>query len=117
MRISDWSSDVCSSDLLKAFLVNRVGDFGFVLGIGLLYAYTDSLHYADVFAKADQLATLTFPGTAWQMLTVACLALFVGAMGKSAQAPPHAWLPGSMAGTTPISRSEEHTSALQSLMR
>lgn len=88
---------------LKAFMVNRVGDFGFVLGIGLLYAYTGSLQYADVFAQADRLATLIFPGTDWQMLTVACLALFVGAMGKSAQAPLHVWLPDSMEGPTPIS--------------
>lgn len=88
---------------LKAFMVNRVGDFGFVLGIGLLFAYTGSLQYADVFAQADRLATLVFPGTDWELLTVACLALFVGAMGKSAQAPLHVWLPDSMEGPTPIS--------------
>ncbi|HUH40250.1 MAG TPA: NADH-quinone oxidoreductase subunit L, partial [Castellaniella sp.] len=88
---------------LKAFMVNRVGDFGFVLGIGLLYAYAGSLNYGEVFAQADRLAGITFPGTDWQMLTVACLALFVGAMGKSAQAPLHVWLPDSMEGPTPIS--------------
>ncbi len=88
---------------LKAFLVNRVGDFGFVLGIGLLFAYTGSLHYGEVFAQADRLAGMAFPGTDWQLLTVACLALFVGAMGKSAQAPLHVWLPDSMEGPTPIS--------------
>ncbi len=88
---------------LKAFLVNRVGDFGFVLGIGLLFAYTGSLHYGEVFAQADRLAAIAFPGTDWQLLTVACLALFVGAMGKSAQAPLHVWLPDSMEGPTPIS--------------
>ena len=88
---------------LKAFMVNRVGDVGFVLGIGLLYAYSGTLHYADIFAQADKLATITFPGTDWHMLTVACLCLFVGAMGKSALAPLHVWLPDSMEGPTPIS--------------
>ncbi|WP_322996762.1 NADH-quinone oxidoreductase subunit L [Castellaniella sp.] len=88
---------------LKAFMVNRVGDFGFVLGIGLLYAYTGSLNYTEVFAQADRLGAIVFPGTDWQMLTVACLCLFVGAMGKSAQAPLHVWLPDSMEGPTPIS--------------
>lgn len=67
----------------KAFIVNRVRDFGFVLGIGLLYAYAGSLHYGEVFAQADKLGAIVFPGTDWQMLTVACLCLFVGAMGKS----------------------------------
>ncbi|CAM5780502.1 NADH-quinone oxidoreductase subunit L [Castellaniella caeni] len=88
---------------LKAFMVNRVGDFGFVLGIGLLYAYAGSLNYGEVFAQADKLGGIVFPGTDWQMLTVACLCLFVGAMGKSAQAPLHVWLPDSMEGPTPIS--------------
>ena len=88
---------------LKAFMVNRVGDFGFVLGIALLYANTGSLHYEAVFAQADRLAGLNFPGTDWHLLTVACLALFVGAMGKSALAPLHVWLPDSMEGPTPIS--------------
>lgn len=88
---------------LKAFLVNRVGDFGFILGIGLLLAYSGSLNYTDVFAARDQLATVTFPGTDWMMLTVACICLFIGAMGKSAQFPLHVWLPDSMEGPTPIS--------------
>ncbi|CAM5196577.1 NADH-quinone oxidoreductase subunit L OS=Castellaniella defragrans OX=75697 GN=HNR28_002497 PE=4 SV=1 [Castellaniella defragrans] len=88
---------------LKAFMVNRVGDVGFVLGIGLLYAYSGTLHYADIFSQADKLAAITFPGTDWHMLTVACLCLFVGAMGKSALAPLHVWLPDSMEGPTPIS--------------
>jgi NADH-quinone oxidoreductase subunit L len=88
---------------LKAFLVNRVGDFGFVLGIGLLFAYTGSMHYGDVFSQADKLGTLGFPGTDWKLVTVACLCLFVGAMGKSAQVPLHTWLPDSMEGPTPIS--------------
>lgn len=88
---------------MKAFLVNRVGDFGFILGIGLLLAYAGSLSYADVFAKKDELATLTMPGTDWMLLTVACICLFIGAMGKSAQFPLHVWLPDSMEGPTPIS--------------
>ncbi|WP_353194694.1 NADH-quinone oxidoreductase subunit L [Pusillimonas noertemannii] len=88
---------------MKAFLINRVGDFGFVLGIGLLFAYTGSMHYGEVFGKAEELSTIGFPGTDWQLLTVACICLFIGAMGKSAQVPLHAWLPDSMEGPTPIS--------------
>jgi len=88
---------------LKAFLVNRVGDFGFILGIGLLLAYGGSLNYGEVFAKGGELARLSFPGTDWGLLTVACICLFIGAMGKSAQFPLHVWLPDSMEGPTPIS--------------
>jgi NADH-quinone oxidoreductase subunit L len=88
---------------MKAFLINRVGDFGFVLGIALLFAYVGSMQYADVFGQADKLAGMTFPGTDWMLLTVACICLFIGAMGKSAQVPLHAWLPDSMEGPTPIS--------------
>jgi len=88
---------------LKAFLVNRVGDFGFILGIGLLLAYAGSMNYTDVFAAREQLATVIFPGTDWLMITVACICLFIGAMGKSAQFPLHVWLPDSMEGPTPIS--------------
>ncbi|HET9642820.1 MAG TPA: NADH-quinone oxidoreductase subunit L [Burkholderiaceae bacterium] len=88
---------------LKAFLVNRVGDFGFVLGIGLIAAYTGSLSYSDVFAKAPELGRLIFPGTGWMLITVICICLFIGAMGKSAQFPLHVWLPDSMEGPTPIS--------------
>jgi NADH-quinone oxidoreductase subunit L len=88
---------------LKAFLVNRVGDFGFLLGIGLLLAFAGSLNYGDVFAKRTELAALSFPGTQWGLLTVACICLFIGAMGKSAQFPLHVWLPDSMEGPTPIS--------------
>ncbi|MCQ8897221.1 NADH-quinone oxidoreductase subunit L [Limnobacter humi] len=88
---------------LKAFLVNRVGDFGFILGIGLVMAYAGSMNYAEVFAKANELAPLTFPGTDWPLLAVACICLFIGAMGKSAQFPLHVWLPDSMEGPTPIS--------------
>jgi NADH-quinone oxidoreductase subunit L len=88
---------------MKAFLVNRVGDFGFLLGIGLVLAYAGSMNYGEVFAKREALAALTFPGTHWGLLTVACICLFIGAMGKSAQFPLHVWLPDSMEGPTPIS--------------
>lgn len=88
---------------MKAFLINRVGDFGFVLGIGLLFASVGSMHYGDVFGQAARLGTETFPGTDWNLITVACICLFIGAMGKSAQVPLHAWLPDSMEGPTPIS--------------
>ena len=88
---------------MKAFLVNRVGDFGFILGIGLIVAYAGTLNYGEAFAKAPELAKLTFPGTDWMLITVACICLFIGAMGKSAQFPLHVWLPDSMEGPTPIS--------------
>ncbi len=91
---------------LKAFIVNRVGDFGFVLGIGLVYAYFGTLDYADVFAAAPAMATRAIefiPGTPWLLMTVICICLFSGAMGKSAQFPQHVWLPDSMEGPTPIS--------------
>ncbi|MUV21688.1 NADH-quinone oxidoreductase subunit L [Burkholderia thailandensis] len=88
---------------MKAFLVNRVGDFGFLLGIGLILAYAGSMNYGEVFAKRAELAALNFPGTQWGLLTVACICLFIGAMGKSAQFPLHVWLPDSMEGPTPIS--------------
>jgi len=88
---------------MKAFLVNRVGDFGFILGIGLIVAYAGTLNYTEAFAKADQLAALTLPGTDWMLVTVICICLFIGAMGKSAQFPLHVWLPDSMEGPTPIS--------------
>ncbi|KQM79740.1 NADH-quinone oxidoreductase subunit L [Xylophilus sp. Leaf220] len=88
---------------MKAFLVNRVGDFGFILGIGLIAAYTGTLNYAEIFAKKGELAALGFPGTDWMLVTVICICLFIGAMGKSAQFPLHVWLPDSMEGPTPIS--------------
>lgn len=91
---------------LKAFLVNRVGDFGFLLGIALVFAYTGSIDYATVFQNASYLSNQTielFPGHSWSLITVICLALYVGAMGKSAQIPLHVWLPESMEGPTPIS--------------
>lgn len=91
---------------LKAFLVNRVGDFGFLLGIGLVLSYFGTLDYAAVFAQAPLAVTQTIeiiPGTQWELLSVVCILLFVGAMGKSAQFPLHVWLPDSMEGPTPIS--------------
>jgi len=91
---------------LKAFLVNRIGDFGFLLGIALVLMYFGTLHYDAVFGAAKTLAGNTieiFPGTPWSLMTVICLLLFVGAMGKSAQFPLHVWLPDSMEGPTPIS--------------
>ena len=88
---------------MKAFLVNRVGDFGFILGIGLIAAYAGSLNYGETFAKAGEYSKLTLPGSDWQLITVTCICLFIGAMGKSAQFPLHVWLPDSMEGPTPIS--------------
>ncbi len=91
---------------LKAFLVNRVGDFGFLLGIALVLMYFGTLDYAAVFAGADRLAGNSielFPGVSWSLMTVICILLFIGAMGKSAQFPLHVWLPDSMEGPTPIS--------------
>ncbi|MET0208709.1 MAG: NADH-quinone oxidoreductase subunit L, partial [Burkholderiaceae bacterium] len=91
---------------LKAFLANRVGDFGFILGIGLILAYFGTLDYAPVFAKAPSLAATTiglWGQEAWSLMSVICICLFIGAMGKSAQVPLHVWLPDSMEGPTPIS--------------
>jgi len=91
---------------LKAFLLNRVGDFGFILGIAAILRYTGSLNYGTVFAHADQLVHAQVHVTqaiAWPAITFACICLFVGAMGKSAQVPLHVWLPDSMEGPTPIS--------------
>jgi NADH-quinone oxidoreductase subunit L len=91
---------------LKAFLVNRVGDFGFLLGIGMVLFYTGSLDYATVFQAAPELASKQIsilPNITWSLMTVTCILLFIGAMGKSAQVPLHVWLPDSMEGPTPIS--------------
>ncbi len=89
---------------MKAFLVNRVGDFGFILGIALIADYAGTVSYAEAFAKAGELAKLNFGyGTEWMLITVICICLFIGAMGKSAQFPLHVWLPDSMEGPTPIS--------------
>ncbi|QDC43816.1 NADH-quinone oxidoreductase subunit L [Methylophilus medardicus] len=91
---------------LKAFLVNRVGDFGFLLGIGMVLYYFGSLDYATVFERAPSLAATQinlWGHSQWSLMTVTCLLLFIGAMGKSAQVPLHVWLPDSMEGPTPIS--------------
>jgi NADH-quinone oxidoreductase subunit L len=91
---------------LKAFLVNRVGDFGFVLGIAAVLRYTGSLDYATVFAHANQIAAAQIhisSTVVWPAITFTCICLFIGAMGKSAQVPLHVWLPDSMEGPTPIS--------------
>ncbi len=91
---------------MKAFLVNRVGDFGFVLGIAGVAHFTGSLDYADAFSSVQAIAGQTFeilPGHTWSAITVICICLFIGAMGKSAQMPLHVWLPDSMEGPTPIS--------------
>ena len=91
---------------LKAFLANRVGDFGFVLGIGLILAYFGTLDYVPVFAKAESMAATTivpWNGAQWSLMSAICICLFIGAMGKSAQVPLHVWLPDSMEGPTPIS--------------
>ena len=91
---------------LKAFLVNRVGDFGFLLGIGMVLLYAGSLDYATVFQIAPSIANTQIkilPNISWSLMTVTCILLFIGAMGKSAQVPLHVWLPDSMEGPTPIS--------------
>ena len=92
---------------MKAFLVNRVGDFGFILGIGLIVAFGNTLNYGEAFAQGPELAKMMFPlplfGGEWMLITVTCICLFIGAMGKSAQFPLHVWLPDSMEGPTPIS--------------
>jgi NADH-quinone oxidoreductase subunit L len=91
---------------LKAFLVNRVGDFGFILGIAGVVMFAGSLDYVEVFGRASTIAVHEIEiigGTPWNAMTVICILLFIGAMGKSAQAPLHVWLPDSMEGPTPIS--------------
>ena len=91
---------------LKAFLVNRVGDFGFILGIAAVLMYFDSMDYVTVFERAPSVLGTTIevlPGSEWSVLTLVCILLFIGAMGKSAQFPLHVWLPDSMEGPTPIS--------------
>src|SRR6056297_979140 len=91
---------------LKAFLVNRVGDFGFILGIAAVVMFAGTLDYAETFAQAERIAGQEieiFAASPWNAMTVICILLFIGAMGKSAQAPLHVWLPDSMVGPTPIS--------------
>ncbi len=107
LLIGFWSTrDTAIFANMKAFLVNRVGDFGFLLGIAAIWSYTGSLDYREVFAKLPELAEVTMqilPDTEWLLVSVISIGLFVGAMGKSAQVPLHVWLPDSMEGPTPIS--------------
>lgn len=107
LLIGFWFDKETAADgSLKAFLINRVGDFGFILGIAAILDYAGSLNYSTVFAKAPQLAhsmMSIFPGHSWSVNSVICVLLFIGAMGKSAQVPLHVWLPESMEGPTPIS--------------
>lgn len=88
---------------LKAFLINRVGDLGFLLGIGLIFTNVGSLNYADVFSRLSEFIGTNLNGTSLSLITIICILLFIGAMGKSAQFPLHVWLPDSMEGPTPIS--------------
>lgn len=87
----------------KAFLINRVSDAAFLSGIALLFSAAGSFQFNDIFLSRYELATMTLPGTDWRLITVSCLCLFIGAMGKSAQFPLHVWLPDSMEGPTPVS--------------
>ncbi len=109
LLIGFWfSRESANQGSLKAFMVNRVGDFGFILGIAALLTFVGSLNYQEVFAIVPNLANpmrtiALFPGIEWSVITVICILLFVGAMGKSAQIPLHVWLPESMEGPTPIS--------------
>lgn len=101
-----YQKESAAAGSLKAFLVNRVGDFGFILGIAAILDYFGSVNYATVFSKAVNLSQTTisiFPNHPWSIITVICILLFIGAMGKSAQMPLHVWLPESMEGPTPIS--------------
>jgi NADH-quinone oxidoreductase subunit L len=101
-----YTRDSATYAQLKAFLVNRVGDFGFLLGCAAIYLTFGTLDYGAVFAMAPQMAARTIhvlPGADWNVITLTCILLFVGAMGKSAQVPLHVWLPDSMEGPTPIS--------------
>ena len=91
---------------MKAFLVNRVGDFGFLLGVAAVLMYFNTMDYVEVFEQAPALADTTvniWGDEAWSLMSVICICLFIGAMGKSAQVPLHVWLPDSMEGPTPIS--------------
>jgi NADH-quinone oxidoreductase subunit L len=107
LLIGFWfKTTAAANGSFKAFLVNRVGDMGFIIGIAAVLLYFNTLDYQTVFSKVDQVAALSisvFPQTPWSVMTLICIALFIGAMGKSAQIPLHVWLPESMAGPTPIS--------------
>lgn len=101
-----YQKESAATGSLKAFLVNRAGDFGFILGLAAILDYFGTLDYRTVFAGVDKLLHTTmsiFPATHWSVITVICILLFIGAMGKSAQMPLHVWLPESMEGPTPIS--------------
>ena len=103
-----YNREAANFGSLKAFLVNRVGDFGFILAISGILNYFGTVDYAQVFAQVPALAKAhtmisIFPGAQWSVITVICILLFIGAMGKSAQMPLHVWLPESMEGPTPIS--------------
>ena len=101
-----YTRESANQGSLKAFLVNRVGDFGFILGIGLILATFGSVDYDTVFRTVSGVTNDSiqiFSGHSWSLLTVICILLFIGAMGKSAQVPLHVWLPESMEGPTPIS--------------
>ena len=100
-----WKKPSASAAAMKAFIVNRVGDLGFVIGIMMLYFLTDSIMFDDIFHSAEQLSeqTIHFLWTDWNAVNVACFFLFIGAMGKSAQLFLHTWLPDAMEGPTPVS--------------
>jgi len=107
LLIGFWfTKESAAAGSLKAFIVNRIGDFAFIVGIAAILDYFGTLDYAPIFAKAESVAHVTisiFPGTSWSIMSVICILLFIGAMGKSAQVPLHVWLPESMEGPTPIS--------------
>jgi NADH-quinone oxidoreductase subunit L len=107
LLIGFWYEKKSASDAgIKAFVVNRVGDFGFVLGVMLIFVTFGSLHFTDVFKAASMLApaqTVSLLGVEMSVITLICLLLFVGATGKSAQIPLYVWLPDAMEGPTPVS--------------
>ncbi|GAB4263587.1 MAG: NADH-quinone oxidoreductase subunit L [Pararhodobacter sp.] len=100
-----WKKQSAGAAAMKAFIVNRVGDFGFIIGIMMLYFLADSIRFDDIFHSAEALSrqSIHFLGTDWNALNTACFFLFVGAMGKSAQLFLHTWLPDAMEGPTPVS--------------
>ncbi|MCW1932933.1 NADH-quinone oxidoreductase subunit L [Pararhodobacter zhoushanensis] len=100
-----WKKQSASAAAMKAFIVNRVGDFGFIIGIMMLYFMADSVQFDDIFHQAEALSqqSISFLGTDWNALNTACFFLFIGAMGKSAQLFLHTWLPDAMEGPTPVS--------------
>jgi len=107
LLIGFWfKREAANAGSLKAFIANRVGDFGFILGMAVIFSYANSLDYVTVFGQAAHLSTETMkvlPNVNWSVMSVICILLFIGAMGKSAQMPLHVWLPESMEGPTPIS--------------